>query len=82
MKKLEFHALPSEVVSLANKIVKEEITQTQFEYLVQSKKIDEDQLYDAVDHINNEINKGILFFGLLTIFMTLSVFGILGTLSI
>ncbi len=43
MKKLEFHALPSEVVSLANKIVKEEITQTQFEYLVQSKKIDEDQ---------------------------------------
>ena len=34
MKKLEFHALPSEVVSLANKIVKEEITQTQFEYLI------------------------------------------------
>lgn len=77
MKKIEFNSLSPEVASLADRIVKEEVTQTQLDYLIQSKNIDEDQLYDAVNYMNGEINKTMLFCSLLMVSLVFSIFSIL-----
>lgn len=82
MKKLEFDSLSSKVVSLAKRITNEEVTQAQLDYLIQTNEIDEDQLYDAVDYINNEINKSILLYSVLMISFLFSVFGLLGIFSL
>jgi hypothetical protein len=73
MNKNEFASLPIEVSTLAKRIVNEEdITQVQLDYIIESNQIDEDQLYDAVSHMNDQFNKNILFSSIVLVLLILS----------